>query len=168
MERAKRGVILWTGSSHRPCTGFTITELLTTLCIIGVLGSLAYPVIINGSRKYQLIQCLGQMRKVGRASIECLNEGIQPQSMGAWVLALDPYGIRDTDWMCPARRHDGKSKRGDSDFMYAGARAETVKTGDRLGELYLWVEKLPNHEGLHVCAMGDGRVTAENLLNMDF
>lgn len=108
------------------------------------------------------------MRKVGRASIECLNEGIQPQSMGAWVLALDPYGIRDTDWMCPARRHDGKSKRGDSDFMYAGARAETVKTGDRLGELYLWVEKLPNHEGLHVCAMGDGRVTAENLLNMDF
>ena len=152
--------------------GFTLMELMVSLSIIAVLASLTYPAVINGSKQFQLIKCMGQMRKVGRATAQYLEEstgsGETRKSVSAWINALEPYGAREDYWVCPARRHEGKSKRGDSDFMYAGATGDVFRSGERLGELYLWVEMMRNHNGLHVCAMGDGRVVAENLLKMEF
>lgn len=147
-------------------------ELLVSLSIIAVLASLAYPAVIQGSRHFQLIRCMGQMRKVGRATLQYMQEGAGDgaanQSMSAWMKALERYDARPSYWVCPTRRHEGESKTGDSDFMYGGANAATIRAGERMGELYLWIEMFPNHNGLHVCAMGDGRVVAENLLKMEF
>lgn len=159
-------------SNGRRRGGFTLMELLVSLSIIAVLASLTYPAVIQGSKQFQLIRCMGQMRKVGRATAQYLTESAgnsaATQPVSAWMNALEPYGTRDDYWICPARRHEGKSKRGDSDFMYAGATPDIFRSGERMGDLYLWVEVMPNHNGLHVCAMGDGRVVAENLLKMEF
>lgn len=61
----------------------------------------------------------------------------------------------------------GTAKSDSSDFFYAGAAPDQIRAGVALGEIYLWVENFPNHNGMHVCAMGDGRVTAENLLKTE-
>lgn len=54
------------------------------------------------------------------------------------------------------------------DFFYAGARPEAILSGEKAGGLYLWVEKFPNHDGIHVCVKGDGRAVGENLMEMEF
>lgn len=152
-------------SAHKN-RGFTLIEMMVVLGIIASLAALSYPVAIHGTRQFKFIQCLNNARKIGRATIQCLNEGSGADSADAWRQKLVDYGISERLWACPLRVKEGRSRVGDCDFLYAGAEPTTIQTGDRLGELYLWVEKMPNHNGLHVCAMGDGTVRTENLLGV--
>lgn len=147
--------------------GFTLIELVAVLAIISSLAALSYPVAVHGTRQFKLLQCMNNARKVGRATIECLaEEDIGPgiQSQKAWMARLERRGIDAKLWICPTRRSAGNSQKGDCDFFYAGAESAAIVNGERLGELYLWVETYPNHDGSHVCSMGDGTVRVERLL----
>ncbi len=141
------------------------------MSIIAVLATLAVPVGIAGSRQYQLIQCLGQGRRIAQGTIQYLQGGggdnAPKMSSKQWAMTLESYGVTSSHWVCPTRRRTGESKPGDIDFFYAGAIGDDVRSGVQLGTLYLWVEKYPNHSGMHVCAMGDGRAIAKNFLNLE-
>lgn len=159
----------WGRTCRERRAGFTLIEMLVVVSIIAVLASLSYPLALYGSRQYQFIQCLSQGRKIGRGTLQYLQEGgADNQSMGGWMNALERYGVARNAWLCPLRRREGGSEPGDSDFFYAGAVGEDIRGGERLGEIYLWIEKYPNHMGMHVCVMADGSVRGENLLNIEY
>lgn len=157
-------------NSWRARGGFTLIELLMVMSIIAVLATFSYPVALEGSRQYQLIRCLSNGRRLGQATLLYYQDGgTRQRSDSAWINALEQYGAQEKTWLCPTHLAKiDKPTRGTSDFMYAGARPEAVKNAERAGELYLWVEKYPYHNGMHVCVMGDGRATAENLLKIDY
>lgn len=149
--------------------GFTLMELLVVMSIISVLAALGYPAVIHGTRQFMLIQCLGQIRKVGQGTLQYFQEASpeKPHRMSAsqWVSTLERYGVRPSNWICPVhRRHepDADPRQG-IDYMYTGMSPSVIREGVALGARYVWVEKAPNHGGLHACFMADGRAAAQDL-----
>jgi prepilin-type N-terminal cleavage/methylation domain-containing protein len=158
------------GEAARCRFGFTLVEMLVVLAIIAVLASLSYPAVIHDSRTFQLIKCLSQGKRLGQATtLYFQNGGGKATSAQGWISTLEPYGMKRSMWICPTRKVDmDHLSPSESDFFYAGARPEEIRLGNRIGELYLWVERYPYHDGMHVCVMGDGRARAENLLKVDY
>lgn len=153
--------------SHGAICAFTLVELIVVVTIIVFLATLATPVAYRGTRLFQLVQCVQQSKQLGRATIQFFNENPSARTFDVaeeeWMRRLEPYGFSGGRWRCPASGRFGEGNETQSDYMYAGATGEVMSEGDRLGEVYLWVEKFPYHDGLHVCVMADGRVRTENL-----
>lgn len=92
---------------------FTIIELIAVLAIIAILVALALPNIGTYLRKAQEVRCMANMRNITVALRGYLHDhgNVWPQgpppSAGAawenfWLSALQPYGITDKTWQCPA------------------------------------------------------------------
>lgn len=111
--------------------GFTLIELITVLAIMGVLGSLATPVLLSARRQARDVACLGNLREWGRATLlyaaehdDRLPRDGTPNGTSTdagWyvdlprVLALPPYGQMawrtnasveppPSLWICPSNR----------------------------------------------------------------
>lgn len=50
--------------------GFTVMELMVVMAIVAVLAAIGYPAVIHGSRQFALIQCLGQVKRVGQGTLQ--------------------------------------------------------------------------------------------------
>lgn len=149
--------------------GFTVMELMVVMAIVAVLAAIGYPAVIHGSRQFALIQCLGQVKRVGQGTLQFFEDGAPSapykMSPSQWVSTLERYGVRPSSFICPThRRSDPEADPRDGlDYMYTGISPKTILEGVSLGARYVWVEKLPTHSGLHSCFMADGRAIPQDL-----
>lgn len=110
--------------------GFTLTELLVTITIIGVLGSLLLPTIGKMRDKANSAKCLGNLRQIsvamisycgdneGRIPAQLTTEGGQPRT---WRLRLLPYLNDDKSmkvFLCPSDKVGLQSISPPADMNY--------------------------------------------------
>lgn len=84
---------------HRHCRfGFTLTELLVAIAVVAVLAIIIIPTISSVQSRASKTKCLSQLRQVGFALQNYLNDhnGIFPDSVGGgssdrWLHRLDDY-----------------------------------------------------------------------------
>ena len=50
-------------NKHRP--GFTLTELLTVIAIIGILSGLIFPIVLDGLRKADAVKSIANLKHIG-------------------------------------------------------------------------------------------------------
>jgi type II secretory pathway pseudopilin PulG len=88
-------------------------DLIAVIAIIAILVTFAVPNIGNFLRKAQEVRCMANMRNitVGLRAYLQDNDNVWPQGpppeAGAawenfWLSVLQPYGITDKTWQCPA------------------------------------------------------------------
>jgi prepilin-type processing-associated H-X9-DG protein/prepilin-type N-terminal cleavage/methylation domain-containing protein len=71
--------------------GFTLTELLIVIAIIGILAALLLPVLAQSKRKAQQIQCVGNLHQIGLA-------------MHVFLVDKRAYPL----WIAPTNSDDGR------------------------------------------------------------
>lgn len=94
--------------------GFTLLELLVVLVIIGILVTLALPVISGMRARAQRAQCMANLRSLYVATESFVQQnGSWPQIpmsdsdsaeldyANAWIAALKPFGPSQQAWICP-------------------------------------------------------------------
>lgn len=89
------------GTRHVGQTAFTLVELLVVIAVIAILASLLLPALSRAKSKASAIQCLGQMRQVGLATVMYASDHQEqlPRSTHSaaafnqlpWGFALGPY-----------------------------------------------------------------------------
>jgi len=94
-------------STHSRAAGFTLTELLVAVAIIGILATLIFSAVRSSNEKAQQIQCAGNLRTISQAFVlfAADNHGEYPRAAtpddngnpnwtyegGFWFNALGPY-----------------------------------------------------------------------------
>ena len=87
--------------------GFTLTELLVTIGILGILASLLFPSLARAKAKANASKCLNNIRQVNLAATMYAadNDDEYPRRLrkeATWVFALEPY-YKDRGVMkCPS------------------------------------------------------------------
>jgi prepilin-type N-terminal cleavage/methylation domain-containing protein len=85
---------------RRNRNGFTLTELLITIAVIGVLVALLFPVLSGSRQKGEAASCINNLRQIytAAAQYEADNDGYLPlpylrtgSPLEAWTDKLPPY-----------------------------------------------------------------------------
>ena len=103
--------------------GFTLTELLVIISILGILTALLLPVLAQSRRKAQQIQCVGNLHQQGLALQSFVADnhaypsffgGTNSDNTGTWVMQLEHGGFgvskpskiffAEGVWRCPSAR----------------------------------------------------------------
>lgn len=88
-------------------TGFSLVEMLIVLGIIALLAALLLPSLINARKAAQLTQCLNNLRQLGFATTQYLNEnhGYLPEARASncWDDPISPRGARERGGSSPLR-----------------------------------------------------------------
>lgn len=130
--------------------GFTLTEMLVVLAIIGTLAGIGYPVTRSFIAKSREASCLGNLRSLGVALQTYIQEhnDIMPDLQIGRASKTDDIPVLDTALLpylgspdvfhCPADKHEFEktgssynwnhlqSKRRVSDLYFFGVREDTI------------------------------------------
>jgi prepilin-type N-terminal cleavage/methylation domain-containing protein len=130
--------------SHRRA-GFTLTEIVVVIGIMGALMGMLLPTLVNVRRQAKLTQCMSQMRQLGLAmqqydqehDAQCENYPDMLTYMYAWGYVADPRVF-----ICPM------------DYTKAAltGTAATLKPGSPSDTKYDWAERLSNGGGQRNCS----------------
>jgi general secretion pathway protein G len=174
----------------RRIIAFTLVELLVTIAIIGLLGSLTVPAINSAIQSAKSATCAGNLRQIGIAvstaatdnnntypEIDQAAEPVYPPGSGAQglVMTLASYGITTNSVKCPVDISMGKN----SSFTKYGSSYEWNPTFDNevttspiiyvnstfkiplnSGRVRLCTDFQPIHHGRMNALYGDGHVKA--------
>ncbi len=105
-------------ATQRSAQGFTITELLVAIGILGLLTAIAVPSFAKIQSRAKKVKCMDNMKQVYSA----LSGYTQDNSMrwpqipeelerteeniaATFVRATEPYGASQLTWLCPRDRH---------------------------------------------------------------
>lgn len=92
-------------------SGFTLIELLTAIAIVGLLATLAVPMIEPMRARAGRLVCMANLRSLHVSMSAYLSDHKSwPQSDpeandvefdNFWLASMEPYGVTEKGWLCP-------------------------------------------------------------------
>lgn len=93
--------------------GVTLLELITVLLVIAILAVILLPVYAQIRQRTQKASCIGNLRSLHVAADLYVQEhhhwpqikskGVERKEVATnWISALEPYGLKQINWICPA------------------------------------------------------------------
>ncbi|MEM6278108.1 MAG: prepilin-type N-terminal cleavage/methylation domain-containing protein [Verrucomicrobiota bacterium] len=103
---------------RRPCfrspSGFTLLELLVSITIVAVLVTVAAASYARVRAEAKRVKCVSHMRAIHSGFLSAVEDqghwpvpddkvfGSEQGFAKFWIKALEPYGISEETWWCPA------------------------------------------------------------------
>ena len=158
-----------------PAPGFTITELLVSVLIVGLLIATAIPSFEAVKRRAEKARCIGNLKALHTGFDSYLLDKNQWPQMpdgalewdasdyfGWWIKSLEPYGVGQDTWICSSDRvleNLPKDQKPEHISSYVPTRFNSHRhTPYRWNQPWI-VEAGDYHgKGMHVC-MPDGSIT---------
>lgn len=117
--------------------GFTLTELLVVMAVIGIVAGLLVPSIILGKRKAQQIQCISNLHQLGLALHACLEDDHAYPTYPLWMDKLQHEGMGISTPTGRYPEHKGVWKCPQTQlYMCYGYNAFGVLHGEHSAEYY--------------------------------
>ena len=166
--------------SRNRAPGLSLIEIIISIGIIGILVVLAYA----GYRQYlpraELSVCLGNLRSLHTGFSAYMQDKMQwPQQPEVetgdkliwedwWIREMEPYGIPEKTWSCPAIRRTGASLSGDMPkvhYMPTDFDARPFAPFEYPNQPWFIEIASPHPEGANIC-FPDGSIRSlDSLLN---
>jgi len=146
----------------RSDAAFTLTELLVSMSVVGILAGLLLPTVAQATLKTRRVQCLNQLRQIGLATVLYADDhaGLLPRSTHSataygqlpWGYALvryvsgDAFVRPDARWTnlfnglyrCPVDR------RRNADWSYGKNVYPELSASETGGPTWLRLDSIPN------------------------
>ena len=101
-------------ATPEPARGFTLSELLIVIAVLGILAALLFPVLSSVRGKARQATCAGQLKQIAQAGLVYLRDyddrlpscwfRLYPPMGADLTIVLQPYTHSDNLFYCPDRQ----------------------------------------------------------------
>jgi len=125
---------------RKRAAGFTLTELVTVIAIIGLLALLLMPAAARIKLYSQRVRCMSNLRSLHVAASQYLQEyqswpqitmssNSEADYTAKWIAIFQPFGITAKTWTCPSIQRDAVNETPSGSIPQRDYAAGTFGTG---------------------------------------